>query len=78
MAEPGIGVSGFNDLDTRFHVLRALEAAEDCPATARALNAEDGALLALVREGKGAETADLVEQHIRELHGTLVEGSIAP
>lgn len=104
MAEPGIGVSGFNDLDTRFHVLvarssgnaltstltsavresvrplilRALEAAEDWPATARALNAEHEALLALVREGRGGEAADLVERHIRGLHGTLVEGPITP
>ncbi|WP_103510769.1 FadR/GntR family transcriptional regulator [Streptomyces sp. SM13] len=104
MAEPGIGVSGFNDLDTRFHVLiarssgnaltstltsavresvrplilRALEAVEDWPATARALNAEHEALLALVRDGKGAAAADLVERHIRGLHGTLVDEPTAP
>ncbi|CAH9415930.1 FCD domain-containing protein [Streptomyces globisporus] len=104
MAEPGIGVSAFNDLDTRFHVLiarssgnaltstltsavresvrplilRALEAAEDWPATARALNAEHRTLLTLVREGSGPEAADLVEWHIRGLHGTLVEGPTGP
>lgn len=104
MAEPGITVSTFNDLDTRFHVLiarssgnaltstltsavresvrplilRALEAAEDWPATGRALNAEHRTLLTLVREGSGEEAADLVEWHIRGLHGTLVEGPTAP
>ncbi|MFJ6440578.1 FadR/GntR family transcriptional regulator [Streptomyces sp. NPDC091649] len=102
MAEPGIEVSAFNDLDTRFHVLiahssgnaltstltsavresvrplilRALEAAEDWPATARALDTEHGILLTLVREGRGGEAADLVERHIRALHGTLVEGPV--
>ncbi|WP_328718066.1 FCD domain-containing protein [Streptomyces sp. NBC_00247] len=99
MAAPGIGVTAFNDLDTRFHVqiarcsgnaltstltsavresvrpliLRALEEAEDWPATAAALNAEHTELLRLVRAGRGAEAADLVERHIRSLHGTLVE-----
>ncbi|MEV1044088.1 FCD domain-containing protein [Streptomyces sp. NPDC049916] len=104
MAEPGIGVDAFNDLDTRFHVLlarssgnaltstltsavresvrplilRALEAAEDWPATAQALNAEHRSLLALVREGEGGPASELVERHIRGLHGTLVEGPVTP
>ncbi|MER6634833.1 FadR/GntR family transcriptional regulator [Streptomyces microflavus] len=104
MAAPGIGVSAFNDLDTRFHVLiarssgnaltstltsavresvrplilRALEEAEDWPATARALNAEHDTLLMLVCEGRGAEAADLVERHIHGLHGTLVDGPVGP
>ncbi|WP_327371497.1 FadR/GntR family transcriptional regulator [Streptomyces sp. NBC_01217] len=57
-------------------ILRALEGAEDWPGTAAALNAEHTELLRLVRAGKGAKAADLVEQHIRSLHGTLVdEGS---
>ncbi|MER7399784.1 GntR family transcriptional regulator [Streptomyces sp. NPDC000151] len=54
-------------------ILRALEAAEDWPATAAALNAEHTELLRLVRAGDGADAADLVERHIRGLHGTLVE-----
>ncbi|MFC6061184.1 FadR/GntR family transcriptional regulator [Streptomyces ochraceiscleroticus] len=54
-------------------ILRALEAAEDWPATAAALNAEHAELLRLVRAGDGPRAADLVEQHIRGLHGTLVE-----
>ncbi|MEV0601017.1 GntR family transcriptional regulator [Streptomyces sp. NPDC050315] len=54
-------------------ILRALEAAEDWPATAAALNAEHAELLRLVRAGDGTRAADLVEQHIRGLHGTLVE-----
>ncbi|WP_432104289.1 FadR/GntR family transcriptional regulator [Streptomyces sp. bgisy091] len=53
-------------------ILRALEDAEDWPATAAALNAQHAKLLRLVREGRGAEAADLVEAHIRGLHGTLV------
>jgi DNA-binding FadR family transcriptional regulator len=99
MGEPDVGVSEFNDLDTRFHVqiarssgneltstltsavresvrpliLRALEAAEDWPATAGGLNAQHAELLRLVRTGKGAKAADLVERHIRSLHGTLVD-----
>ncbi|CAM5604253.1 FadR family transcriptional regulator OS=Streptomyces cyaneofuscatus OX=66883 GN=G3I52_11080 PE=4 SV=1 [Streptomyces cyaneofuscatus] len=104
MAEPGVGVGAFNDLDTSFHVLiarssgnaltstltsavresvrplilRALEGVEDWPATARALNAQHRALLTLVREGRGAEAADLVERHIRGLHGTLVDDPFGP
>ncbi|MEE1742808.1 GntR family transcriptional regulator [Streptomyces sp. BE147] len=54
-------------------ILRALEAASDWPATARALNAQHTELLRLVREGRGTEAADLVEEHIRGLHGTLVD-----
>lgn len=54
-------------------ILRALEAAEDWPATAAALNAEHAELLRLVRAGDGVGAADLVERHIRGLHGTLVE-----
>ncbi|GFN00564.1 hypothetical protein Sfulv_53740 [Streptomyces fulvorobeus] len=54
-------------------ILRALEGAEDWAATATALNAHRQELLRLVREGRGAEAADLAEQHIRGLHGTLVE-----
>ncbi|MFE1148819.1 FadR/GntR family transcriptional regulator [Streptomyces albidoflavus] len=53
-------------------ILQALEAAEDWPATAAALNAEHTALLTLVREGNGPAAADLAEQHIRGFHGTLV------
>lgn len=53
-------------------ILEALEAAEDWPATAAALNAEHTALLTLVREGNGPAAADLAEQHIRGFHGTLV------
>ncbi|WP_406385488.1 FadR/GntR family transcriptional regulator [Streptomyces sp. NBC_01618] len=99
MGEPDVGVSEFNDLDTRFHVniarssgneltstltsavresvrpliLRALEEAEGWPATAAALNAEHTELLRLVRAGEGVKAADLVERHIRSLHGTLVD-----
>lgn len=99
MGEAGVGVTRFNDLDTRFHVhiarssgnaltstltsavresvrpliLRALESAEDWPATAAALNAEHAELLRLVRAGEGARAGALVEQHIRSLHGTLVD-----
>lgn len=54
-------------------ILRALEAAEDWPATAAALNAEHTELLRLVRAGDGAAAADLAERHIRGFHGTLVE-----
>ncbi|MFF3785775.1 FadR/GntR family transcriptional regulator [Streptomyces sp. NPDC001933] len=54
-------------------ILRALEEAEDWPATAAALNAEHTELLGLVRAGEGAGAADLVEKHIRSLHGTLVD-----
>ncbi|MCZ1005815.1 FadR/GntR family transcriptional regulator [Streptomyces lydicus] len=54
-------------------ILRALETAEDWPATAGALNAEHTELLRLVRAGKGAKAADLVEAHIRGFHGTLVD-----
>lgn len=98
MAQPGIAVPEFNDLDTRFHVrvargsgnaltctltsavresvrpliLRALEAEPDWPATAAALNADHAELLRLVRAGEGERAADLVETHIRGLHGTLV------
>ncbi|GAA2447715.1 FCD domain-containing protein [Streptomyces pulveraceus] len=54
-------------------ILRALEQAEDWPATAAALNAEHTELLRLVRAGEGAKAADLVERHIRNLHGTLVD-----
>ncbi|GAA0485519.1 FadR/GntR family transcriptional regulator [Streptomyces olivaceiscleroticus] len=54
-------------------ILRALEAAEDWPATAAALNAEHTELLRLVRAGDGAGAADLAERHIRGFHGTLVE-----
>ncbi|OON79192.1 FadR/GntR family transcriptional regulator [Streptomyces tsukubensis] len=53
-------------------ILRALEAADDWPATAAALNVEHVELLRLVREGRGAEAADLAERHIRGFHGTLV------
>ncbi|NLU69911.1 FCD domain-containing protein [Streptomyces sp. HNM0574] len=56
-------------------ILRALEAAEDWPATARALNAEHKELLRLLRSGKGVRAAALVEKHIRGLHGTLVPAS---
>ncbi|NEB66372.1 GntR family transcriptional regulator, partial [Streptomyces fulvissimus] len=59
-------------------ILRALEEAEDWPATARALNAEHDTLLMLVCEGRGAEAADLVERHIHGLHGTLVDGPVGP
>lgn len=54
-------------------ILRALEEAEDWPATAAGLNAEHTELLRLVRAGKGAKAAGLVERHIRSLHGTLVD-----
>ncbi|MFJ4964594.1 putative L-lactate dehydrogenase operon regulatory protein [Streptomyces sp. ADI96-02] len=100
MAEPGIAVAEFNDLDTRFHVLiarasgnaltstltsavresvrplilRALEDALDWPDTAGELNVEHQTLLTLVRRGRGGEAADLVERHIRGLHGTLIDG----
>lgn len=59
-------------------ILRALEDAGDWPATAGALNAQHERLLRLVREGRGAEAADLVEKHIRGLHGTLVDEKGAP
>lgn len=59
-------------------ILRALEDAKDWPATARALNAQHRLLLTLVSEGRGAEAADLVEQHIRGLHGTLVNEPTGP
>ncbi|MGC4951077.1 FadR/GntR family transcriptional regulator [Streptomyces sp. DT224] len=56
-------------------ILRALEAEPDWPATAAALNADHAELLRLVRAGDGARAADLVEAHIRGLHGTLVDES---
>jgi DNA-binding GntR family transcriptional regulator len=54
-------------------ILKALESAEDWPATAAALNAEHAELLRLVRTGDGPAAADLVERHIRGFHGTLVD-----
>ncbi|MEU8912550.1 FCD domain-containing protein [Streptomyces nigrescens] len=54
-------------------ILRALETAEDWPATAEALNAEHTELLRLVRAGKGTQAADLAEAHIRGFHGRLVD-----
>ncbi|MDT0419599.1 GntR family transcriptional regulator [Streptomyces sp. DSM 41982] len=54
-------------------ILRALEAAEDWPATAAALNAEHTELLRLVRAGEATAAADLAEHHIRGFHGTLVK-----
>ncbi|MFB6818075.1 FadR/GntR family transcriptional regulator [Streptomyces sp. NPDC056347] len=54
-------------------ILKALEAAEDWPATAAALNAEHAELLRLLSAGRGPDAADLVERHIRSLHGTLVD-----
>ncbi|WP_151769619.1 FadR/GntR family transcriptional regulator [Streptomyces abyssomicinicus] len=54
-------------------ILRALESADDWPATAAGLNAEHAELLRLVRTGDGAGAADLVERHIRGFHGTLVD-----
>ncbi|MER6500426.1 FadR/GntR family transcriptional regulator [Streptomyces sp. NPDC001455] len=54
-------------------ILRALERTEDWPATAAALDAEHAELLGLLRAGRGADAADLVERHIRNLHGTLVD-----
>ncbi|MFF2010689.1 FadR/GntR family transcriptional regulator [Streptomyces sp. NPDC058195] len=59
-------------------ILRALEAAEDWPATAAALNAEHTELLRLLRAGRGVEAADLAERHIRSLHGTLVDENSGP
>ncbi|MGW0785614.1 FadR/GntR family transcriptional regulator [Streptomyces sp. NPDC002913] len=59
-------------------ILRALEEMDDWPATSRALNAQHEQLLRLVRDGRGAEAADLVEEHIRGLHGALVEDKEAP
>ena len=59
-------------------ILRALERVEDWPATAAALNAEHAELLALVRTGRGADAADLVERHIRNFHGTLVDEDSGP
>ncbi|WP_405741995.1 FCD domain-containing protein [Streptomyces sp. NBC_01525] len=56
-------------------ILRALEAAEDWPATAAALNDDHTALLRLVRAGDGTAAADLAERHIRGFHGGLVEGA---
>ncbi|MFE7752750.1 FadR/GntR family transcriptional regulator [Streptomyces sp. NPDC057428] len=55
-------------------ILHALESADDWPATAGALNGQHAGLLRLIREGRGSEAADLVEEHIRGLHGTLVDG----
>jgi DNA-binding FadR family transcriptional regulator len=58
-------------------ILRALESAEDWPATAGALTAEHADLLRLVRSGDGEAAADLVERHIRGFHGSLVdEGAV--
>ncbi|MFG2222225.1 FadR/GntR family transcriptional regulator [Streptomyces sp. NPDC048644] len=54
-------------------ILRALEAADDWPATAAALNDDHAELLRLVRAGEGTAAADLVERHIRGIHGTLVD-----
>ncbi|MFI7098728.1 FadR/GntR family transcriptional regulator [Streptomyces sp. NPDC050161] len=54
-------------------ILRALEAADDWPATAAALNDDHTELLRLVRAGEGTAAADLVERHIRGIHGTLVD-----
>ncbi|GAB7028716.1 FCD domain-containing protein [Streptomyces sp. NPDC021749] len=54
-------------------ILRALETVEDWPAAAATLNDQHAELLRLVRVGKGAEAADLVEEHIRGFHGTLVD-----
>lgn len=56
-------------------ILRALEAAEDWPATAAALNAQHVELLRLVHQGDGKAAADLAEKHIRGFHGTLVDNS---
>ncbi|MEU9796251.1 FCD domain-containing protein [Streptomyces sparsogenes] len=56
-------------------ILRALETVEDWPAAAAALNDQHVELLRLVRAGQGAEAADLVEEHIRGFHGTLVDGT---
>ncbi|MEU5608737.1 FadR/GntR family transcriptional regulator [Streptomyces sparsogenes] len=56
-------------------ILRALEAVEDWPAAAAALNDQHVELLRMVRAGQGAEAADLVEKHIRGFHGTLVDGT---
>ncbi|MCB5906749.1 FadR/GntR family transcriptional regulator [Streptomyces pinistramenti] len=58
-------------------ILRALEAADDWPATAAALNDDHTELLRLVRAGEGAAAADLVERHIRGIHGTLVDEAAA-
>ncbi|MEU5218145.1 FCD domain-containing protein [Streptomyces sp. NPDC020807] len=54
-------------------ILRAEEGAEDWPTTAARLNAEHAELLRLIRAGEGARAAELVERHIREFHGTLVD-----
>ncbi|MEU8542289.1 FCD domain-containing protein [Streptomyces sp. NPDC048717] len=55
-------------------ILKAEEATgEDWPATARALDEQHTELLRLIRAGEGGRAADLVEQHIRGFHGTLVE-----
>ncbi|WP_372348422.1 FadR/GntR family transcriptional regulator [Streptomyces sp. KL116D] len=53
-------------------ILEALEAAEDWPAAAAALNDEHAELLRLVRAGEGERAADLAEKHIRGFHGRLV------
>lgn len=54
-------------------ILKAEEDAEDWTATAAGLNAQHAELLRLVRAGDGAGAADLVEEHIRGFHGTLVD-----
>lgn len=55
-------------------ILEAEEATgEDWPRTAAGLNEQHTELLRLVRAGDGARAADLVEEHIRGFHGTLVE-----
>ncbi|GLX50425.1 GntR family transcriptional regulator [Streptomyces hygroscopicus subsp. hygroscopicus] len=54
-------------------ILRALEAAEDWPATAGALNDEHAEMLRLLRAGEGVRAADVAEKHIRGFHGGLVD-----
>ncbi|WP_030411337.1 FadR/GntR family transcriptional regulator [Streptomyces sp. NRRL S-1448] len=54
-------------------ILRALETVEDWPAAAATLNDQHAELLRLLRVGEGAQAADLVEEHIRGFHGTLVD-----
>lgn len=54
-------------------ILRALEAAEDWPATADALNDEHAEMLRLLRAGEGVRAADVAEKHIRGFHGGLVD-----
>ncbi|WLQ37565.1 GntR family transcriptional regulator [Streptomyces castrisilvae] len=54
-------------------ILRALEDVDDWPAAQAHLNRQHTEMLRLVRAGRGAEAADLAEQHIRGFHGTLVD-----